>query len=80
MSRGFLVLAQNTEDVDYVRQAYALALSIRNSQTITSISLVTDDPVPEEYQLVFDNIIPIPFGNTDTVSPYRAENLSLIHI
>jgi hypothetical protein len=74
VSRGFLVLAQNTEDVDYVRQAYALALSIRNSQTITSISLVTDDVVPAEYQTVFDNIIPIPFGNTDTATPYRAKN------
>jgi hypothetical protein len=74
VSRGFLVLAQNTEDVDYVRQAYALALSIRNSQTTTNISLVTDDPVPEEYQPVFDNIIPIPFGNTETTTPYRAEN------
>lgn len=74
MSKGFLVLAQNNKDVDYVRQAYALALSIRNSQTITKISLVTDDPVPEEYQTVFDKIIPIPFGNTEIVTPYRAEN------
>jgi len=74
VSKGFLVLAQNNKDVDYVRQAYALALSIRNSQTITKISLVTDDPVPEEYQTVFDKIIPIPFGNTEIVTPYRAEN------
>jgi hypothetical protein len=74
VSRGFLVLAQNTKDVNYVRQAYALALSICNSQTITNISLVTDDLVPEEYQKVFDNIIPIPFNNIETATPYRAEN------
>jgi hypothetical protein len=72
--KGFVVLAQNTRDVDYVRQAYALALSIKNSQTITNISLVTDESVPEEYQTVFDKIIPIPFDTTAEPTPYRAEN------
>jgi hypothetical protein len=74
VSKGFLVFAQNTSDVDYIQQAYALALSIRWSQQTHNISLVTDDPVPEEYQSVFDNIIPIPFGNTKQVSAYCAEN------
>jgi hypothetical protein len=42
MSKGFLVLAQNTKDVNYVKQAYALALSIRHSQTtVKNISLVS---------------------------------------
>ena len=40
MSKGFLVLAQNS-DVDYVRQAYALALSIKATQpNINNISIV----------------------------------------
>jgi len=59
MSKGFLVLANNTADVNYVEQAYALALSIKASQkTVTSISIVTDNTVPEHYRQVFDNIIP----------------------
>ena len=68
MSKGFLVFAQNTETVDYVRQAYALALSIKHSQQeFTSISLVTNNNVPEEYRTAFDQIIPIPwFTETDT--------------
>lgn len=62
MSKGFLLFAQNTETVDYVKQAYALALSIKLSQTsIKNVSLVTNSPVPEQYAQVFDQIIPIPF-------------------
>lgn len=73
VSKGFIVLAQNTESVDYIKQAYALALSIKASQKINSISLVTNDVVPKKYQKVFDNIIPIPWV-TDTTSRYCAEH------
>lgn len=62
MSKGFLLFAQNTDAVDYVKQAYALALSIKASQTaVKNVSLVTNSPVPEQYVYVFDQIIPIPF-------------------
>jgi len=62
VSKGFLLFAQNTETVDYVKQAYALALSIRLSQTaVKNVSLVTNSPVPDYYVHVFDQIIPIPF-------------------
>ena len=66
MSKGFLIFAKNT-DVNFVEQACALALSIKYSQAINSVSIVTDDSVPEKYCKLFDNIIPIPF-NTDTNS------------
>ncbi len=73
MSKGFIVLAQNTDSVDYVKQAYALALSIKSTQKENSISIVTNDPVPKKYQKVFDNIIPIPwFKETD--SRFKSEN------
>jgi hypothetical protein len=74
VSKGFLVLAQNTDTVDYIKQAYALALSIKYSQsTVSMISLVTNDKVPKKYKSVFDQIIPIPFGDS-ILSTYRAEN------
>ncbi len=74
MTKGFLVLAQNS-DVDYIRQAYALALSIKKTQpTINSVSLVTDDNVPEKYQSAFDKIIPIPFGDHAVDSKWKVEN------
>lgn len=74
MTRGFIVLAQNS-DVDYVRQAYALALSIKATQpTINNISLITNDTVPEEYVSAFDKIIPIPFGDQAEASEWKVEN------
>jgi hypothetical protein len=75
VSKGFLVLAQNTNETNYVQQAYALALSIKSSQkVIKNISLVTNDNVPTEYVSIFDKIIPIPFEDTQTPSRYRVEN------
>ena len=74
MSKGFVVLAQNS-DVNYVRQAYALALSIKATQpTINNISIVTNDVVPEEYQAAFDQIIPIPFNDAASNSTWKVEN------
>lgn len=73
MSKGFLVLAQNTDTVDYVQQAYALAQSIKFSQTeVTSVSIITNNSVPEKYKTVFDNIIPIPWYKEG--NKFQAEN------
>lgn len=75
VSKGFLIYAQNTDTTDYVRQAYALALSIKGSQKkINSVSLVTNDIVPVSYQNVFDSIIEIPWGDQSNDSRFRAEN------
>lgn len=82
MSKGFLVLAQNSEGIDYVRQAYALALSIKATQSEhASISLITNDPVPEHYSKIFDNIIPIPWKDHAADSAWKVENRwKFIHI
>ena len=75
MSKGFVVLAQNTKTVDYIKQAYALALSIKNTQkTVTNISLITNDPVPPHYKHVFDKIIEIPWGDLATNPTWKIEN------
>lgn len=74
VSKGFVILVQNTAEVDYLKQAYALALSIRISQQIVkSVSLVTNDDVPEQYKHAFEHIIPIPWMDY-TESRYKAEN------
>lgn len=82
MSKGFLIFAQNTKSVNYVQQAYALALSIKFSQdTYKNVTLVTNDIVPKKYQKVFDNIIPIPWVDTSTATRYAAEHRwKLYHI
>jgi len=75
VSKGFLLFAQNTKDVDYIIQAYALALSIQFSQTdVKSVSLITNDPVPDEYRSVFDQIIPIPWFDETQDSILKTEN------
>jgi hypothetical protein len=75
VSKGFLVFAQNSDSVDYVQQAYALALSIKFSQNeITDISIVTNDDVPYEYQKVFDQIIPIPYFKEEISSTLKTEH------
>lgn len=74
VSKGFLIFAQNANGVDYITQAYALALSIKYSQqTFKSVSLVTSTPVPDDYKHVFDNIIPIPWFD-DKESRYATEH------
>jgi hypothetical protein len=75
VSKGFVVLAQNNNTVDYITQAYALALSIKASQTENNlISLITNDPVPKKYQKVFDQIIPIPFNDDAKNTDWKVEN------
>jgi len=75
MTKGYVVLAQNTDTIDYIRQAYALALSLKLSQqTVSNISIITDDIVPEEYKSVFENIIPIPWGDAAVDSRFKVEN------
>jgi hypothetical protein len=75
LSKGFLIFAQNTKDVNYVQQAYALALSIKFSQhTYKDVTLVTNDIVPKKYQKVFDKIIPIPWVDTVIPTRYAAEH------
>ena len=75
MSKGFLVFAQNTDTVDYVRQAYALSLSIHNSQEeIKNISLVTNSSVSDKYKSVFDQIIPIPWFDAKGNNRYATEH------
>ena len=75
VSKGFLIFAQNTDSVDYLEQAYALALSIQHSQVSNkNVSLVTSDTVPDKYKLIFDKIIPTPWMDESTTSRYATEH------
>lgn len=78
MSKGYLILAQNSKNNDYVRLAYALALSIKNSQsTVNSVTLATDiniDRLPTDIKSVFDNVVPIPWKDHAATSEWKIEN------
>ena len=69
-----LLFAENTKSTNYLEQAYALALSIKYSQsTTTLVSLMTNDKVPKKYQSAFDKIIPIPF-EVKNDGKYKTDN------
>tara|TARA_B100001057_G_scaffold436947_1_gene468416 strand:+ start:2128 stop:2970 length:843 start_codon:yes stop_codon:yes gene_type:complete len=58
MSKGYLIIASGK---DYVTQACMCAMSIKHTQEINNISIVTNDKVPKKYQSLFDKIIDIPW-------------------
>lgn len=74
MTKGVVVLAQNNENNDYVKQACLLAMSLSITNSNTPISIVTDDKVPSKYKKLFDEIIPIPFGDDATKAEWKIEN------
>ena len=72
MTKGIIVLAQNLQDVSYVKQAEVLAMSLKSTNPKTKISIITDNKV--EFENLFDQIIPIPFGDSAKDSSWKIEN------
>jgi hypothetical protein len=68
MSKGYLIYATDAKIKKYTRCAYALALSIKNQMPSANISLVTDDDIPKKYNLLFDNVIEIPWKNKNLMN------------
>ncbi len=74
--RGFLTFAQNGS-VDYVRLAYALALSLKATQKENahlSIVVTPGTKVPERYAAAFDDIIEVPWLDEASRSEWKLEN------
>ncbi len=78
MTRGYILIAQNTNDVNYLRLAYALALSIKTTQRENSICLCVDDRTSdnllEEHDKIFDYILDIPWIDNAKDSEWKIEN------
>ena len=72
MDKGIVVLAQNNETDNYVDQACLLAMSLCTHNPDTKISIVTNDEVPNKN--LFDQIIPIPYGDHAETSEWKVEN------
>jgi len=75
--RGFFTFAQNTNDTDYIRLAYALALSLKQSQRdvpYLTIGVTPGTTVPDQYSWAFDNIIETPWGDHAADSAWKLEN------
>jgi hypothetical protein len=79
MSRGYITIAQNTLDVDYLEQSYALALSIKSTQTtVRNISVCVDNYthslVESKHKRVFDKIILMPWADDAKDSEWKVNN------
>ena len=76
--RGYLTFAQNGGDMDYLRMAYALALSLKATQreTLSHLSVVITPgmPVPDKYRAVFDEVIDVPWVDEARESSWKLEN------
>lgn len=59
MNRGFLVVAENNNETDFVTMAYVLALSLKHTQSKEhNLSIITSEPINnQKYIDVFDKII-----------------------
>lgn len=76
-SRGFFTIAQNTNNIDYVRCAYGLALSLKHSQnSISNISIGISPgaKIDDRYLWAFDKIIEIPWLDNTEIHTYKIEN------
>lgn len=74
MSKGHVFVAQQSS-VNYIRQAYALALSIKlHNKEHNQTCLITNDEVLDEYKHAFDYIVPIPWTDLADFSSWKIEN------
>lgn len=76
-SRGFFTIAQNSGDVDYIRAAYGLAMSIKHTQNDVkglSIGVTPGTVVDPRYSWAFDQIVEIPWGDHAENSEWKLEN------
>lgn len=71
MNKGFVILAQNTKKVDYIKCANVLALSIKKHMPNAKISLITDDNLSNT---IYDKIIPFPNGDLAKNSDWKLIN------
>lgn len=73
MTINFTLFAQNS-DVNYVKQAYACALSIKHTNPNSKICLITDDPLTEKQKQVFDYVKSIPWGDMSKKYSWKIQN------
>ena len=77
MSRGYIVIAQNSGETDYLRMAYALALSLKATQsTVSDLTVCVDKKtkVPKKYLEVFDQVVEIPWNDDAEASDWKIDN------
>jgi hypothetical protein len=76
MSKGYFAIVQNGTH-DYVRMAYALAMSIASTQKgVRKLSIAVDKntTIPDKYKIMFDNVVEIPFNDDAELEDWKVHN------
>jgi len=71
--RGYLIIAVNSDTVDYIACATHLAKSIKAFHPEANICLVTDT-VTDSYDSVFTHVQPLPYGDVSRNTEWRLNN------
>ena len=71
MNRGFVIIAENTIETDYVGCAETLAQSIKKVMPNESVTLITTSVTSSKY---FDNVVSLPYGDMDPMSNWKLNN------
>lgn len=79
MSRGYICLAQNNDTVDYLQQAYALALNLKLTQsTVSNLTVCVDaetkKKITDKHRKVFDYIVDIPWNDDAENAQWKINN------
>lgn len=77
MSRGYITLAQNSGNSDYVEMAYALAMSLAITQSeVSKLSIIVTpgQEVTDKQRLVFDQVIEVPDNDDDADEKWKLRN------
>lgn len=71
MNKGFVILAQNTKEVNYVECAEVLATSIKRVMPDANVTLISDNISMCNH---FDNVVELPYGDLAPSSTWKLIN------
>ena len=78
MSRGYIVIAQNNAEHDYLEMTYALALSLKATQKENAICVCVDEYtrslITKKHENIFDHIVDIPWADAAGDSNWKIHN------
>ena len=79
MSKGYICIAQNNKTVDYLEQAYALALNLKLTQsTVSNLTVCVDTNtkalIKTKHKQVFDHIVDIPWNDDAETHAWKINN------
>jgi hypothetical protein len=79
MSKGYIVIAQNNGTVDYLQQAYALAMNLKLTQgNVSNLTVCVDAStkklITAKHKKVFDHIVDIPWEDDSKDKDWKINN------